>query len=234
VTRPPSPLEGTGQEPAPSQPTAAPADVELPPGQHLPRGWPVLHYGRVPDFRPETWDLTVVGATADGRQHRWDWPQVAALPRVERVWDLHCVTGFSVLDRAWAGIAVPTLLSLAPPHPSVRHVLVWAEHGYSANLPLADLVQGLLAVSHGGAPLTPERGGPLRLVVPHRYAYKGPKWVRSLEYLLEDRRGFWESRGYHNRADPWQEQRWSHQEETGDGPPLPGADPQLRRGPRQR
>ena len=228
MTSPPSPLEGSGQERRPRpRPVAPPAD-RLPPGQYVPRGWPVLHYGRVPEFRPAGWDLTVVGATADGRQHRWDWAQVAALPRVELVADLHCVTRFSLLDNAWGGIPGTAVLELAPPHPSATHVMVWAEHGYSANLPIADLAAALLATSHGGAPLTPERGFPLRLVVPHRYAYKGPKWVRSLEYLLEDRRGFWESRGYHNRADPWQEQRWSYQEQPGDGPPLPGSDPRDR------
>ena len=211
-----------------TSPSSPPAD-RLPPGQHEPRGWPVLHYGRVPEFRPDRWDLTVVGATADGRQHRWSWTQVAGLPRTELTADLHCVTRFSVLDNVWCGVAATTLLALAPPHRHATHVMAWAESGYSANLPIADLADGaLLATHHGGAPLTPERGFPLRLVVPHRYGYKGPKWLRSLEYLIQDRRGFWESRGYHNRADPWREQRWSYQEEPGDGPACASVDPRRR------
>jgi DMSO/TMAO reductase YedYZ molybdopterin-dependent catalytic subunit len=176
----------------------------------------------VPPFRPDKWDFTVTGATADGRSGRWTWDDFAALPRTELVADLHCVTRFSLLDNRWSGVAVRTLLALAPPAAGVEHVMVWAEYGYSANVRLADLAEhdALLATHRDGEPLTPEHGYPLRLVVPHLYAWKGPKWARGLEYLVQERRGFWEERGYHNRADPWREQRWSHQEAPGDGPPL--------------
>jgi len=207
---------------SPSGRSRGPAADRLPPGQRLPRGWPVLHYGPVPPFRPATWDLTVTGATASGAQTRLTWPQVEALPRVDVRADFHCVTRFSLLDITWTGIATSTLLALAPPAHGVEHVMVWAEYGYSANMRLADFAgdRALLATHRDGEPLTPEHGWPLRLVVPQLYAWKGPKWVRGVEYLTEDRRGFWEERGYHNRADPWREQRWSHQEEPGDGPPL--------------
>ena len=198
-----------------------PAD-RLPPGQYLPRGWPVLHYGRVPPFTPDTWDLTVSGATADGREHAWSWPEFEALPTVQVRADLHCVTRFSVLDNDWAGVAATTMLERVPPAPGVEHVLVVADYGYSANLLLSDLTDGdaLFATHRGGEALAPDHGYPLRLVVPHLYAWKGPKWVRGLEYLTEDRRGFWEERGYHNRADPWLEQRYGYQERPGDGPRL--------------
>ena len=194
----------------------------LPPGQYLPRGWPVLHYGPVPKLCLATWDLKVFGATSTGAQRVWGWDAVQALPRVEVTADFHCVTKFSLLDSSWRGISTSTLLELAPPAPEVTHVMVWAEFGYSANMSLTDFASpdALLVTHRDGEPLTAEHGWPLRLVVPHLYAWKGPKWVRGVEYLTQDRRGFWEERGYHNRADPWREQRYSYQEEPGDGPPL--------------
>ena len=196
-----------------------PAD-RLPPGQYVPRGWPVLHYGRVPAFKPETWDLRVFGAVE--AELTLTWAQVQELPRTQVKADFHCVTKFSVLDSTWTGIATSTLLELAPPLPTATHVMVWAEYGYSANMLLSDFAsaQALLVTHRDGEPLSADHGFPLRLVVPHLYAWKGPKWVRGVEYLTQDRRGFWEERGYHNRADPWLEQRYSYQESPGDGPAL--------------
>jgi DMSO/TMAO reductase YedYZ molybdopterin-dependent catalytic subunit len=191
----------------------------LPPGQYVPRGWPVLHYGRVPKFRPGAWDFRVFGACA--RETTLSWPEFEALPRVEVVADFHCVTKFSVLGNRWSGVSTRAVLDLVPPQPEVTHVMVWAEYGYSTNMTLADFAatDSLFAMARDGEPLTPDHGYPVRLVVPRLYAWKGPKWVRGVEYLTEDRRGFWEQRGYHNGADPWQEQRYSYQEEPGDGPP---------------
>jgi DMSO/TMAO reductase YedYZ molybdopterin-dependent catalytic subunit len=169
----------------------------------------------VPRFRPETWDLRVFGATASGDAATWRHADLCALPRIELVADLHCVTKFSILGIAWGGVPTSILLELVPPAPDATHVLLWAEYGYSANLPLADLADAstLLATHADGEPLTPEHGWPLRLVVPRRYGWKGPKWVRGVEYLVRDRRGFWEERGYHNSADPWREERYSYQED---------------------
>jgi len=196
-----------------------PAD-RLPPGQYIPRGWPVLHYGPQPRFDEQTWDFTLCGTTDDGAEHRWDWPQFARLPRTDVRADFHCVTKFSLLDSTWTGVTTLTLLELVPPARQATHVVVWAEYGYSANMRLADFAsEAALFVTHrDGERLTPEHGFPLRLVVPHLYAWKGPKWVRGVEYLTADRRGFWEERGYHNLADPWREQRYSYQEAPGDGP----------------
>ena len=195
---------------------------QLPPGQYLPRGWPVLHYGPVPPFKPATWDFKVFGQTADGAERHWSWPQFGELPVVSRQADFHCVTKFSLLDSTWQGVSTRTLVELVPPAPAVTHVMVWADVGYSANMPLADFLSAdALFVTHrDGEPLTAEHGFPLRLVVPHLYAWKGPKWARGFEYLTADRRGFWEERGYHNRADPWLEQRYSYQEAPGDGPEI--------------
>lgn len=195
-----------------------PAD-RLPPGQYIPRGWPVLHYGPVPKTDLAAWDFKVFGATANG-ERTWDWAGFGELPRTEVTADFHCVTKFSLLDSTWTGVRVQELLDAVPPAPDATHVMVWAEYGYSANLRLEDFRQGLFVTHRNGEPLTAEHGAPLRLVVPHLYAWKGPKWARGVEYLTEDRRGFWEERGYHNRADPWQEQRYSYQERPGDGPEL--------------
>lgn len=194
----------------------------LPPGQHVAETWPVMHYGRVPTFHPLTWDLQVVGPTSDGAAVRWSYDELMTLPQSGVTADFHCVTKYSVLDVEWTGVLASTLLAEAPPAPEVTHVIVWADRGYTANLRLSDLEAPgtILAHSQDGQPLSPERGGPLRLVVPHLYGWKGPKWVRGLEYLTEDRRGFWEERGYHNVGDPWLEQRYSYQEQPGEGPPL--------------
>ena len=194
------------------------ADTRLPPGQYIPRGWPVLHYGPVPKFSPEKWDLRVFGATTVERM--WTWEEFASLPRTDVHADFHCVTKFSVLDNDWTGVSTSTILELAPPLPEVTHVMVWAEYGYGANMKLSDFAdaKALFATHRDGEELTPDHGYPVRLIVPHLYAWKGPKWVRGVEYLTRDRRGFWEERGYHNAADPWLEQRYSYQELPGEGP----------------
>ena len=195
---------------------------ELPPGQYVPAALPVLHYGPVPAFSPQTWDLCVVGATESGADHRWIWSEVAALPRCRVVADFHCVTKFTIPGITWEGIPAAEVLRAVPPAPAVTHVMIWADFGYSANVQIADFAADttLLATHRDGTELTPEHGSPLRLVVPSLSAWKSVKWVRAIEYMTADRRGFWEERGYHNTADPWREQRYSYQEEPGEGPPL--------------
>jgi DMSO/TMAO reductase YedYZ molybdopterin-dependent catalytic subunit len=174
----------------------------------------VLHYGPVPRFKPASWSLDVVGATADGRQHSLSLPELRRLPRVRVRGDMHCVNRWTVPDNLWEGVGVRTLLDLFPPRDDVEQVMVWAEFGYSANLRMEDLAspRAVLATHHDGEPLTPEHGYPLRLVVPHLYAWKGPKWVRAIQYLAEPARGFWEERGYHAHGDPWREERYAYQE----------------------
>ncbi len=129
------------------------------------------------------------------------------------VGDLHCVTKWTVLDNTWEGVLARTLMDAVPPADDVSHVMVWAEYGYSANMSLDDFACGMLATHRNASVLTPEHGFPVRLVVPQLYAWKGPKWVRGVEYLEGDRRGFWEERGYHNGADPWREERYAYQED---------------------
>ncbi|MGH3343875.1 MAG: molybdopterin-dependent oxidoreductase [Carbonactinosporaceae bacterium] len=206
---------GQGQGPGPVS-----ARTRLPPGQAAARNWPVVHYGPVPKFKPATWDFQVFGATASGEVRRLDHEEFFALPRSVVCADMHCVTKFSVRDVTWSGIPAAAVLAAAPPAPDVRHVMVFAEYGYSANIRIGDFAAGqtIFATRRGGEPLTPETGFPVRLVVPHLYAWKGPKWVRGVEYLTSDRRGFWEERGYHNVGDAWRAQRYAYQEAPGDGP----------------
>lgn len=218
---PAAPLSGQQPAAAPDAPAEG-DDGGLPPGQYVSRkALPVQHYGPVPAFRPERWDLRVSGATAAGEERCWTWEQVSALPCCEVVADLHCVTRFTAPDVRWAGIPAQEVLRLVPPADPVTHVMIWADYGYSANIRIGDFAaeDTLLATHLDGEPLTPEHGYPVRLVVPSLYAWKSVKWLRAIEYLTQDRRGFWEERGYHNAADPWREQRYSYQEEDGEGPP---------------
>jgi DMSO/TMAO reductase YedYZ molybdopterin-dependent catalytic subunit len=181
----------------------------LPPGQSVTLKWPVLHYGTVPRFDPETWDFRVDGLVNSPLRFTWD--EFNKLPRVERTSDFHCVTRWSRFDNRWNGVAFRELLEHARPKPQAAYVLVHAEQGYTANVPLADLdrPEVLLATHHDGEPLTAEHGYPLRLIVPHLYSWKSVKWVRSLEFLAQDTPGFWEKNGYNMYGDPWKEQRYS-------------------------
>ncbi|ASU83350.1 oxidoreductase [Nocardiopsis gilva YIM 90087] len=198
------------------------SESRLPPGQYVPGPREALHYGPVPRFRPQRWDLRVYGATDSLGEYRWSWSEFDELPRVDAVSDFHCVTRFTIPGVRWRGVRASHMVELAPPHPTVTHVMVWAEYGYSANLRMDDFLAPdvLLATHRDGVRLTPEHGFPVRLVVPHLYGWKSVKWVRAIEYMTRDRRGFWEERGYHNLADPWSEQRYSYQEKPGQGPPL--------------
>jgi DMSO/TMAO reductase YedYZ molybdopterin-dependent catalytic subunit len=180
----------------------------LPPGQSLTLKWPVLHYGSIPRFDSEHWDFRVTGLVA--HPLRFTWNEFNQLPRVQTTSDFHCVTRWSRFDNRWDGVAVREILSRCAPLHDVKYVLIHAEQGYTANVPLADLDRDdvLLATRHDGEPLTPEHGYPLRLIVPQLYAWKSVKWVRGLELLDHDQAGFWEQNGYHMRGDPFQEQRF--------------------------
>jgi len=207
---------GAGEQPDP----VGRERPRLPPGQYVQATMPVLHYGPVPACNPRTWDLRVYGATDSGRDHRWSWDEFMALPKTEIIADFHCVTKFSVLGITWLGVPTAEVLRSVPPSAAATHVMVWADFGYGANLPLDGLAEErtMLVTHRDGRELTPEQGYPVRLVVPSRYGWKNVKWVRAIEYMAGDRRGFWEERGYHNNADPWQEQRYSYQEVPGEGP----------------
>jgi DMSO/TMAO reductase YedYZ molybdopterin-dependent catalytic subunit len=180
----------------------------LPPGQSLTLKWPVLHYGSVPRFDPARWDFRVSGLVEHPLRFTWD--EFNQLPRIQRTSDFHCVTRWSRFDNHWDGVAMREILSRAKPQPNAKYVLVHAEQGYTANVPLADVDRDevLLATRHDGEPLTADHGYPLRLIVPHLYGWKSVKWVRGLELLDRDQAGFWEQNGYHMHGDPFKEQRF--------------------------
>ncbi len=180
----------------------------LPPGQSLTLKWPVLHYGSVPRFDPVKWDFRVWGLVDNPVRLSWD--EFSKLPRTESTSDFHCVTRWSRFDNRWTGVAFREILNLAHPKPEAQYVLVHAEQGFTANVPLADLDRDgvLLATHHDGQPLEPDHGYPLRLIVPHLYAWKSVKWVRGLEFFDSDTPGFWEQNGYHMRGDPFKEERY--------------------------
>ena len=181
----------------------------LPPGQSLTLKWPVLQYGSVPRFDPERWDFRVYGQVETPLT--LSWKEFNALPKSEHTSDFHCVTRWSRFDNRWNGVAFREILRRVHPLPAAQYVLVHAEQGYTANIPLADLDHDevLLATHHDGEPLSADHGYPLRLIVPHLYAWKSVKWVRGLEFLDHDTPGFWEQNGYHMYGDPWKEQRFS-------------------------
>ena len=180
----------------------------LPPGQSLTLKWPVLHYGSVPRFDPERWDFRVYGMVE--APVRWSWAEFNKLPKVKRHSDFHCVTRWSRFDNDWEGVSFREVLVYVKLKSGVSHVRVHAEQGYTANVPLADLdrEEVLLATHHDGEPLSAEHGYPLRLIVPHLYAWKSVKWVRGFEFLDHDEAGFWERNGYHMYGDPFKEQRF--------------------------
>ncbi len=181
----------------------------LPPGQFPAKRWTVLHQGAVPPFDPATWDFRVWGLV--DRPLRLSWSEFSALPEVERAGDLHCVNRWSKPDNRWRGIDPGELARMAVSRAAARYVVLHGEGGYTANLPLeAFMTTGaILATHHDGQPLTSEHGAPVRAVVPHRYAWKSVKWLRGVEFLAEDRPGFWEGFGFSNSAEVWNEERFA-------------------------
>lgn len=181
----------------------------LPPGQSLTLKWPILRYGSVPKFNPEQWDFRAYGLVDN--PVRLNWVEFGQLPQSEHITDFHCVTRWSRFENNWRGVAVRDLLALMKPSATASHVLIHAEQGYTTNVSIADLDREdvILATHHDGLPLAPDHGYPLRLIVPHLYAWKSAKWLRGMEFLDRDQAGFWEKNGYHMHGDPWKEQRFS-------------------------
>ena len=180
----------------------------LPPGQYITDKWPVLHAGSVPAVDLATWDLRVWGEV--GNNATFSWEQLLALPSVEITRDIHCVTRWSRFDTTFRGVAWSEIAKLVEPKPSARFVVAHAEQGFTANIPIEALEDAgsLIAYEAEGAPLTPDHGWPVRLVVPSKYFWKSAKWLRGLELLAHDEPGFWERYGYHNNADYWAEERY--------------------------
>jgi len=188
----------------------APADKErVPPGQRLVTDFPVLHAGSVMRVDRDSWTMTISGLVASGLS--LDWEQLLSLPSTEQVSDIHCVTGWTKLHTRWKGVRVSRLLEGARVLPAARHVVVHAKGGWTANLPLEELMRDdvLAAYEYEGRPISAEHGGPVRLLVPQLYFWKSAKWLMGLEFTTDRRLGYWEQRGYHPLGDPWLEQRYS-------------------------
>jgi DMSO/TMAO reductase YedYZ molybdopterin-dependent catalytic subunit len=184
----------------------------IPPGQRLTEDFPVLHHGQVPIIDVNKWTFSITGLV----EKEWEltFEEFKALPQIKVHSDIHCVTGWSKLDNLWEGVATNTLKELVTISPEARFVLVHSVGGFTTNLTLNDFFQDdvLFALKHNGEPITPGHGYPVRLVVPRLYFWKSAKWVTGVEFMKGDKRGFWESVGYHNHGDPWKEERYSNRE----------------------
>ena len=182
---------------------------KVPVGQTVTKGWPVLDLGRVPNVPLSKWELVVDGAVEE--PIRLSWKDFSELPQTRDVSDFHCVTTWSKMDVPWEGVQLSTVLALARPRPEATHLITHAYDGYSTNLALEEALKDdvLLVHTAEGQPLPLEHGGPVRVITPQLYAWKGAKWIRRLEVLNRDRMGYWELRGYSNTAHPWQNDRYS-------------------------
>ena len=182
----------------------------VPPGQTLtaPDRWPLLHFGPVPKIDLASWNLKIFGLVEN--ELSLDHEQIRALPTSDQVSDIHCVTGWSRLDDTWTGVPIAELLERVKPRPDAAYVMAHCEHGYTTGMPLEVFSDSdvMLCTGWNGQDLSLEHGWPLRLLVPKKYFWKSAKWLRGLEFLPKDRLGFWEQRGYHEEADPWQEKRY--------------------------
>lgn len=181
----------------------------LPPGQVITPKFPVLTYGGTLHINLKDWRLRVWGLVDEPREFTWE--ELMQLPARRQVCDIHCVTRWSKLDTVWEGVPFREIARLVGPRPEARFVMEHAYGGYTTNMALAELLDDdvLLAFKYDDQPLEPEHGGPLRMLVPKLYFWKSAKWLNGLEFMAEDRAGFWETYGYHMHGDPWTEERFS-------------------------
>jgi DMSO/TMAO reductase YedYZ molybdopterin-dependent catalytic subunit len=181
-----------------------------PPGQVLTAKWPVLHHGTVPEVDPHSpnWKLRIFGRCDN--PYDLTYSDIRAMPPVEVVCDMHCVTHWSRLDNTFVGVPTRTLIEKAKPKPEARFVMCHSEAGFTVNVPLDEFIADdcILAYAWDGKELTPEHGWPLRGLVPRLYLWKSAKWIRGIELRATDAPGFWELNGYHMHGDPWLEERF--------------------------
>ena|SRR5690606_13422476 len=180
----------------------------LPPGQRLTDGWPVLHYGSIPNIDLAEWRLQIFGLVEQEVTLTWD--ELKALPQTTARNDIHCVTTWSKFDNDWEGVSFQDIFELVKVKPEAAYVVFHSYGGYTTNVPLEEIQgrENMLAHTHNGEPLTPEHGWPLRSLVPELYFWKSAKWIRGIEFVAKDRPGFWEMYGYHMHGDPWKEERY--------------------------
>lgn len=182
----------------------------VPPGQEVTEKWPVLHDGKISNIDISRWTFTISGMVE--KERNISYQEFMSLPRVKVFSDIHCVTGWSKLNNLWEGVSTTVVGELSRILPEARFVIVHAARGFTTNLSLDDFFESdvLFAIKRNNKALSPEHGYPVRLVVPRLYFWKSTKWAVGVEFTEEDRKGFWESRGYHNHGDPWKEERYSH------------------------
>ncbi len=185
----------------------------IPAGQKQVTNFPVLDMGIKPEIPTEKWQLKVFGLVE--KELTLDWAAFQSLKQVTDMSDFHCVTSWSQLDMNWQGVRVRDVLDMAVPLEGANFATMHGYDGYTTNLPLEALLDDDVLIAHSvlGAPLTRDHGGPVRMVVPKRYAWKGAKWLKAIELHERDKRGFWEVRGYHNDAFPFKEQRFSEDDD---------------------
>lgn len=180
----------------------------VPPGQVVTQGWPVLHAGSVPNISREDWSLSVHGEVRN--ELKLNYEELLRLNHTVQNNDIHCVTSWSKLGMTWEGIKFKDLMQMAQPTDRAHYAIFEAEQGFTTNLPLEVAIDDdvLIAFKAQGQAISPEHGGPVRMVIPKRYFYKSAKWLRGIKIAEEDVPGFWEIRGYSNSADPWNEERY--------------------------
>lgn len=181
----------------------------LPVGQTITKKWPVLDLGIQPDIGLADWRLVLDGEVENPVELTWE--QFMALPQTDDVSDFHCVTTWSKLDIKWQGVRFLDLAALAQPKESATHILCYGYDDYTTNISLEEALKPdvLLVHSVEGKPLPKEHGGPVRMITPQLYAWKGSKWINRVQFLKENKPGFWEDRGYSNTAYPWRNDRYS-------------------------
>jgi DMSO/TMAO reductase YedYZ molybdopterin-dependent catalytic subunit len=181
----------------------------LPPGQYEDKGFPVLSLGPTPDISKEDWKLFIKGLVKNPLT--WNWEEFNKLPQENIVKDIHCVTKWSKFDTKWRGVSMDHLMKLADVDPTTTHIIAHGYDGYTTNLPIEDITGGKawVGLAYDEDEIEAEHGGPARLLVPHLYFWKSAKWLSGIEFTNRDVPGFWETRGYHNYGDPWQEQRYT-------------------------
>ena len=192
-----------------AKPSKPSSNARIPAGQTEVNNFPLLDLGIRPDVTTQNWQLRVFGLVEN--ELNLDWTAFQALTQVTDVSDFHCVTRWSQLDMDWQGVRAQDILAIAMPLDQAKFATLHSYDGYTTNVPLEVLLDNDVIVAHSvlGQALSREHGGPVRMVVPKRYAWKSAKWLKAIELHAEDRPGFWEVRGYHNDADPWLEQRFS-------------------------
>ena len=182
-------------------------DPRLPPGQHIVNNWPVLDLGQKPEVKLEDWQLTVDGLV--NHPLTWNWDEYQAQPQEHFTSNFHCVTSWSQFDMEWVGVSFRHLLSIVQPKPDVKFVVFESYDEYTTNLPLSACNDDDVFLVHtwNHRPLSRDHGGPVRMIIPKRYALKGAKWIRKITFAEQDQKGFWEVRGYSNTALPWEDDR---------------------------